>query len=98
MEENELLELARAGLYGLLALIGGLVAYLSNTVGTETFAIKMLLIKGISSGFAGFLIGLLCIYFQVPSTLSYCISGTCGYMGAEITIAFLRKFLVKKFN
>lgn len=92
MGEQDWLELYRAALYGSLAVIGGFVSYLCNT--TE-FSIKMFLIKGFSSGFAGFLIGLLCIYFELPNTVSFCISGTFGYLGAEVTIALLKKTLLK---
>ena len=95
MEDGEIAQLMRAALYGLLALIGGLISYLCNT---KDFSFKMFIIKGLGSGFAVFLMGLLCIYFAIPSTLSFCIAGTFGYLGAEATIAVLRKFLLKKIN
>lgn len=93
MNDSEILELVRASFYGLLALIGGLVSYLSTT--GEPYSFKGCLIKALSSGFAGFLVGLLCIYFEVPSSIAYCISGTSGYLGAEATIAILKKYLIK---
>lgn len=92
MEEGEIADLIRAFFYGLLALIGGLVSYLVNT---ESYSFKGFLVKGIGSGFSGFLIGLLCIYFQVPTNMSFAISGTFGYLGAEVTIVFLHKYLIK---
>ena len=68
MEEGEIADLVRAFFYGLLALIGGLVSYLVNT---ESYSFKGFLVKGIGSGFSGFLIGLLCIYFEVPTNMSF---------------------------
>lgn len=95
MEENSLIEIYRASIYGLLAAFGGLVAYLCNM---EAFSLKEFFIKGISSGFAGFLIGMLCIYFELPSSMAFCISGTFGYLGAEVTIALLKKVILKQIN
>lgn len=92
MNDSEIMELIRASFYGLLALIGGLVSYLSTT---EPYSFKNCLIKALGSGFAGFLVGLLCIYFDVPSSIAYCISGTSGYLGSEATIAILKKYLIK---
>lgn len=93
MNDSEIMELIRASFYGLLALIGGLVSYLSTE---ETYSLKHCLVKAIGSGFAGFLVGLLCIYFEVPTSIAYCISGTSGYIGAEATIALLKKYLIKR--
>lgn len=93
MDSNDWVELYRAGLYGVLAIIGGAVSYICNA---EEFSIRMFIVKSISSGFAGFLIGLLCIYMALPTSLSFCISGTFGYLGAEVTIAMLKRYLMKK--
>lgn len=93
--EDDLLILAKAGFYGLLALVGGLISYLCNST---SFTLRLFLAKGLGSGFAGFLMGLLCVYFDIPNSLAFCISGTFGYLGAEVTIAFLRKVLMNKLN
>lgn len=79
-----------------IALIGGVVAYIASP--TEPHSIKTAFIKGISSGFIGLLVGLLAIYWQIPSSLSYFLCGTSGYMGSEITIALLKKYIERKIN
>lgn len=78
-----------------LAFIGGLVSYLTST---SPFSFKDFLIKGISSGFAGYLISLLCIYANIPQSLTAFLCGTFGYLGSEVTISLLKKYVTKKIN
>ena len=79
-----------------IASIGGLVSYL--TTETNKFNLKNFLIKGISSGFAGYLVSLLCIYAELPTSMTAFLCGTFGYLGSEATIAIIRKKLIKKID
>lgn len=81
--------------FTLIASIGGMVSYLTSM--TE-FSFKSFLIKGVSSGFAGYLISLLCLYANLPSSMTAFLCGTFGYLGSEVTIALLKKFITKKIN
>lgn len=76
-----------------VALIGGVVSYL---VTTEKYTIKDALVKGISSGFIGLLIGLLSLYANMPEPLAFFLCGTFGYMGSEITITLLKRWVERR--
>lgn len=88
-------EITRAIVYSSIAVIGGIVSYISTA---SEIIWKELAIKGISSGFAGTLIGLLCIYWNLPEPLTYFLCGTFGYLGSEITISLIKKVISKKIN
>lgn len=79
-----------------IASIGGLVSYL--TTETNKFNLKDFLIKGISSGFAGYLVSLLCMYAELPTSMTAFLCGTFGYVGSEVTINLLKKMIIKKIN
>lgn len=79
--------------FTLLAGLGGIVSYISST---KRFSWKNLLIRFISSGFAGYIISLLCIHFEMSQALTGCISGIFGYLGVEVTIAVLKKYVTDK--
>ena len=79
--------------FTLIAGIGGMVSYLTSMT---DFSFKSFLIKGISSGFAGYLISLLCIYANMPTSMTAFLCGTFGYLGSEVTIALLKKIVTKK--
>ena len=81
--------------YTFIACIGGLVSYLTNT---KEFSIKEFFIKGISSGFTGYLIYQLCVYANAPSSITAFLCGTFGYLGSEVTINLLKKFATSKIN
>lgn len=86
-------ELRQSAIYACLATVGGFVSYACNN--TE-FSWKTFFIKGLASGFTGMLIGLLCIYYSLNPSITYCICGTFGYIGSECTIALLKKVIVQK--
>lgn len=79
--------------FTLIAGVGGMVSYLTSMT---DFSFKSFLIKGISSGFAGYLISLLCIYANMPTSMTAFLCGTFGYLGSEVTIALLKKIVTKK--
>lgn len=81
--------------FTIIASVGGMVSYLTSM--TE-FSFKSFLIKAISSGFAGYLISLLCIYANLPTSMTAFLCGTFGYLGSEVTIALLKKIVTKKIN
>lgn len=73
-----------------IALMGGIVSYM---VTNKPHNIKDAFIKGISSGFVGLLIGLLTLYANLPEPLVFFLCGTFGYLGSEVTIALLKKWV-----
>ena len=79
--------------FTLLAGFGGIVSYISSA---KKFSWKTVLIRFISSGFAGYIISLLCVHFEMSQALTGCISGIFGYLGVEVTIAVLKKFVTEK--
>jgi hypothetical protein len=81
--------------FTLIAGVGGMVSYLTSMT---DFSFKSFLIKGISSGFAGYLISLLCMYANMPTSMTAFLCGTFGYLGSEVTIALLKKIVTKKIS
>lgn len=95
MLNNNFEEIISACIYSGIAVMGGIVSYLSTTT---NFLWRDLFVKGLSSGFTGTLIGLLCIYWQLPEALTYFLCGTFGYIGSEATITLIKKYLIKRIN
>lgn len=81
--------------YTFIAFIGGCISYLSNT---KDFSLKEFLIKGISSGFTGYLIYQLCIYGNIPDSMTAFLCGSFGYLGSEVTINVIKRFVTSKIN
>lgn len=77
-----------------IALFGGIVSYIASN--PREFSFKNLIIKGLSSGFVGLLIGLLSLQYELPEYMAFFLSGTFGYLGSEVTIALLKKFVITK--
>ena len=77
-----------------VALIGGVTSYLAKHPRKQS--IKEVFIKGLSSGFVGLLIGLLSLQYELPEYMAFFLSGTFGYLGSEVTIALLKKFVITK--
>lgn len=79
--------------FTLIAAIGGCVSYLTSM---EEFSFRQFFIKGVSSGFAGYLIYQVCIYAVLPQAMTAFLCGTFGYLGSEVTIAVIKKYLTNK--
>lgn len=92
---EEFTEITKALIYSIISIVGGIVCYISTS---QTVIWKDLFIKGISSGFAGTLIGLLCIYWNLPETLTYFLCGTFGYLGSEATLNLIKRQLLRKIS
>lgn len=78
--------------FTIIACLGGCVSYVSNT---STFTFREFFIKGLSSGFTGYLIYQLCDYNSLPSNMTGFLCGTFGYLGSDATILILKKYLQK---
>lgn len=76
-----------------LALLGGIISYIATS---REYTWLGLIVKGVSSGFVGLLSGLLGIYLEVPESLLFFICGTFGYLGSEVSISLLKKYLENK--
>lgn len=76
-----------------MALLGGVISYIATS---RELTWLGLIVKGVSSGFVGLLSGLLGIYMEVPESLLFFICGTFGYLGAEVSISLLKKYLENK--
>lgn len=81
--------------FTMIACIGGCVSYMSSS---KEFSLKEFLIKGISSGFTGYLIYQLCLYAALPASMTAFLCGTFGYVGSEVTINLLKRMIIKKIN
>lgn len=92
-------ELIYSMLFGLVAFVGGAIGHMSRSVtaGTKISLID-LFIKSISSGFAGLIIGWIMVYYQYPITIICSVTGCAGYIGAEVAIGIIRKFIEKKLD
>ena len=96
---DEFKEVIYALVFGLIAGIGGAISYVSSTVTNKTrFTLIDLFVKSLSSGFAGLLIGWLMIYFNYPISFICAVSGCAGYFGAEVCIALVKRFVIKKLD
>lgn len=96
---DELKQIAYALLFGLIACVGGAVSYLSSAVTNKTgFTIIDLIVKSLSSGFAGLIIGWIMIYYNYPLSITCAISGCSGYFGAEVSIGLVKRFVLKKLD
>lgn len=90
-------EIIGAVVFGVIAFVGGMVSYLSSSVTRKTkIVFKEMLIKGLSSGFAGLLVGWIMMYYQCPMTLICAITGFSGYIGSELTINIIKAKLTKE--
>ena len=78
---------------GTIALLGGVVSYIATSRDHTWLG---LIVKGVSSGFVGLLAGLLGIYIEVPESLLFFMCGTFGYLGSEVSISLLKKYLENK--
>lgn len=76
-----------------LAAVGGCVSYLTSAT---DFSLKQFFIKGLSSGFAGYLIFQLCLYAELPQAMTAFLCGTFGYLGSEVTISVIKRYLTNK--
>ena len=91
MEQNWLESLY----FMLLAGLGGIVNYL---IKARKFVFSDFCIRFLSSGFTGYLISLLCIYFEMPSSMTGFMAGVFGYLGVEVTIKMARKLINTKLD
>lgn len=96
---DELKDVLNGLLFAVIAGVGGSVAYLSSLLGNKKrFSLADFLIKGVSSAFAGLIIGWIMIYYQYPITIIGAVSGTAGYLGAEFAINTVKRFFLHKLD
>lgn len=92
-------EVLYALVFGVIACVGGAVSYLSSTVSNKSnFIFVDMIVKSLSSGFAGLIIGWIMIYYNYPITITCAISGCAGYFGAEVSIGLIKRFVLKKLD
>lgn len=96
-DPDELKDLINGLFFALVAGVGGLVSYLSSIFGSrKKFVFWDFIIKGVSSAFAGLVIGWIMIYFQYPITVICSVTGVGGYLGADFTLSLFKRFVLKK--
>lgn len=84
-------------LFAVVAGVGGLVSYLNSLIGSrKKFVFWDFVIKGLSSAFAGLVIGWVMLYFQYPVTIIGAVTGVGGYLGADFTLSLFKRFILKK--
>lgn len=84
-------------LFAVVAGVGGLVSYLSSLFGNrKKFVFWDFVIKGLSSAFAGLVIGWVMLYYQYPVTIISAVTGVGGYLGADFTLSLFKRFILKK--
>lgn len=96
-EWEQLRDVLNGLLFAMVAGLGGSVEYLSSIFGSrKKFVLADLLIKTISSAFAGMLIGWILSYYQYPLTVICSVTGTAGYIGADFTINLIKRIILEK--
>ena len=97
LSSGEVKEVLNGLLFAVVAGVGGLVSYLNSLIGSrKKFVFGDFVIKGLSSAFAGLVIGWVMIYFQYPVTIIGAVTGVGGYLGADFTISLFQRFIMKK--
>ena len=80
---DELKDVLNGLLFACVAGAGGLISYLSSLFGNrKKFVFWDFVIKGLSSAFAGLVIGWVMLYYQYPVTIISAVTGVGGYLGA----------------
>lgn len=96
-EWEQLRDVLNGLLFAMVAGLGGSVGYLSSIFGSrKKFVLADLLIKTISSAFAGMLIGWILSYYQYPLTIICSVTGTAGYIGADFTINLIKRIILDR--
>lgn len=96
-EWEQLRDVLNGLLFAMIAGLGGSVGYLSSIFGNrKKFVLVDLLIKTVSSAFAGMLIGWILSYYQYPLTIICSVTGTAGYIGADFTINLIKRIILDK--
>lgn len=94
---GEIKEVLNGLLFAVVAGVGGLVSYLNSLIGSrKKFVFWDFVIKGLSSAFAGLVIGWVMLYFQYPVTIIGAVTGVGGYLGADFTLSLFKRFILKK--
>ena len=94
---DELKDVLNGLLFACVAGAGGLISYLSSLFGNrKKFVFWDFVIKGLSSAFAGLVIGWVMLYYQYPVTIISAVTGVGGYLGADFTISLFQRFIMKK--
>lgn len=94
---GEIKEVLNGLLFAVVAGVGGLISYLSSLFGNrKKFVFLDFIIKGLSSAFAGLVIGWVMLYFQYSVTIISAVAGVGGYLGADFTLNLFKRFIMKK--
>lgn len=94
---GEIKEVLNGLLFAVVAGVGGLISYLSSLFGSrKKFVFLDFIIKGLSSAFAGLVIGWVMLYFQYSVTIISAVAGVGGYLGADFTLNLFKRFIMKK--
>lgn len=94
---GEIKEVLNGLLFAVVAGVGGLISYLSSLFGSrKKFVFLDFIIKGLSSAFAGLVIGWVMLYFQYSVTIISAVAGVGGYLGADFTLNLFKRFIIKK--
>lgn len=97
LNSAEIKEVLNGLLFAVVAGVGGLISYLSSLFGKrKKFVFWDFVIKGLSSAFAGLVIGWVMIYFQYPVTIIGAVTGVGGYLGADFTLSLFKRFILRK--
>jgi len=84
-------------LYAAFGLLSGVLGVLSRSVELEeALPVKVLFIKALSAAFASFLVYLLCVYYDFHWALTALSVGWAGWLGAEVTMQMVTRFLRDK--
>ena len=83
--------------YGLFAMFAGLCGHLLRSMDDEKPLLwKRALVEGASAGFVGILVLLACDAMKMSPEWAGVIVGVSGWLGANATIQFLERVILKK--
>lgn len=83
--------------YAAFASFGGILGYLIRSYDEDRAVVfKRAFVEGLSAGFVGVIVLLLCTTADLSDEWTGVIVGVCGWLGARATIQFLEKIVFKR--
>lgn len=87
----------KAGLYACLASLGGIMGHIMRSLDRQVpVHLGRAAVEGLSAGFVGLLVALLCDAMHLSDQWTGVIVGVSGWLGANASIRMLEKVVFKK--
>lgn len=88
-------EIPIQGIYGALAVAGGIARYLSSYASGQHFSFGILIASAFVSGFSGYMFALFGMTMGMPQPILFMMAGTGGFFGDQ-TMKFLMEWINQK--